>query len=172
MRSHQMARAITVFVLVAVLMVAAMPFSLHAAPPNTTISGKILDTDGVTPVRDVVIKLKNLTTNTVYESKAADAQGKYKISNVPDGEYSIMVVTSEGEFELPNRLTIMGGQPSIITVILTTAASAAASSGGTLTGGGIHSAAVLIPVIGSVLVAAFTMKEYFEKDGDGSPKLP
>ena len=33
-------------------------------------------------------------------------------------------------------------------------------------------AAILIPVLGSLFVAAFAADEYFEKDSDGSPKLP
>ena len=76
------------------------------------------------------------------------------------------------EFELPNRVVIQGGQPSAITVILTAAASAAVREGGPAPAPRRRKAALLIPVIGGIFVAAFAAAEIFEKDEDASPKLP
>lgn len=172
MISHLKTRTVSTLALALLMLGAASPLPLQAAPPETDISGRLLDEDGVSPVQDVVVRLKNRTSGQVYESKATDARGEYKIPNVPDGEYSIFVVSGAEEFELPNRLNILGGQPSSITVILTAAASQASQSGKPDEGGRSRKSAVLIPVIGSIFVAAFAASEYFEKDGDGSPKLP
>jgi hypothetical protein len=165
-------RSVSSLVLATLLIFAGAPSPVTALPPETDITGKILDADGVTPIQDVFVRLKNRAGDAIFESGPADGSGQYRISNVPDGDYSIIVITPEGEFELPNRLNIMGGQPSTVTVILTPAASWAARKDDPAGGSHRNKAAVLIPVIGSIFVAAFAAAEYFESDGDGSPKLP
>lgn len=172
MRIHGTRRQVSTIVLVSLILFTATPAPRAADVPTTNISGKVLDQDGVTPVRGVSIQLKDRSSDLIYQSDPSGDSGQYKISNVPDGDYSILVVTPEGTFELPNRLTIVGGKPSMITVILTAAASRASGGETAPEESDRRRMAVLVPIIGSVVVAAFAAREYFEKDGDGSPKLP
>ncbi len=143
-----------------------------AAEPGSNLTGTVLHQDGITPAPDVTVRLRDRTTGQEFSSRQTDSTGSYKIDGVPDGEYSIVVSTGGGEFMLPSRVTIAGGQPSSITLIMTPAASDAAGTPGAAkarTGG---KAAILIPTIGGILVAAFAADELFEKDEDASPKLP
>jgi hypothetical protein len=150
----------------------AAPSASSAAPATIQITGKVLDLDGSTPVRDVIIKVRNRTSGQEYESRPSGQNGQYRIPGVPDGEYTIVIRTGTGEFELPNRVVIQGGQPSAITVILTAAASASVREGDVMPEPRRRRVAVLIPIMGGILVSAFAAKEIFEKDGDASPKLP
>ncbi len=143
-----------------------------AAEAGADITGTVLFDDGVTPARGVSVRLRHRDSGQEYASRSSDATGRYEIHGVPDGEYVLAVSTSGGEFILPNRVVIAGGQPSAITLILTPAASQGASARGDRRARGGGKAAILIPTIGGILVAAFAADQLFEKDEDASPKLP
>lgn len=146
------------------------PLAPVMADSATNLSGTVLHNDGVTPAKNVTVRLRDPLTGQEFSSKPSDSTGKYEIEGVPDGEYTIIVSTGGGEFLLPSRVTITEGAPSTITLIMTFAASEAAGkpAGGERAG----KPEVLIPTIGGILVAAFAAKEIFEKDDDASPKLP
>ncbi|HXI03320.1 MAG TPA: carboxypeptidase-like regulatory domain-containing protein [Candidatus Saccharimonadales bacterium] len=173
MLSRNLQRSWAVLLVSLLTLVMALPAELLAdAPATTSIGGKVLDQDGVTPVGSLIVRLRNRATGDTYESKPTDTGGGYKIQDVPDGDYAIIISTGAGDFELPNSITIQGGRPSMITVILTVAASDAAHLGAPARPRRRKKAAILIPSIGAILVLAFAADEVFEKDNDASPKLP
>lgn len=66
------------------------------------IMGFIYDKDGSTPFQGAVIKFKNLTSGTVYESTKSDTLGLFKVQGVETGIYSYGVVTGAGDFNADN----------------------------------------------------------------------
>ncbi len=161
-----------VLALAAVMVFPASVTSPIAADSGTDLTGTVLHQDGISPARNVTVRLRDRTSGQEFSSRQTDATGRYEIQEVPDGEYTIVVSTGGGEFMLPSRVTIAGGQPSSITLIMTPAASEAAGSSGSGTARSGGKAAILIPTIGGILVAAFAADQLFEKDEDASPKLP
>ena len=80
---------------VAVLCAPAMAASLDSVPQHTLppgdVSGRLLESDGVTPHGNVKVTLRNAETDEEVMSTMADANGKYTLRNVPVGEYIVFI---------------------------------------------------------------------------------
>ena len=80
--------------------------ALLVVSPNLTsaeiIKGNILgflySEDGTTPVAGAVVKARNISSGTVYESSISDVYGVFKIEGVESGIYIYGVKTDSGEF--------------------------------------------------------------------------
>jgi len=62
------------------------------------IIGFVYDEDGTTPLEGAVVKVKNVSTGTIFESNKSDANGVFKIEGVENGVYLYGVLTPQGEF--------------------------------------------------------------------------
>lgn len=149
---------------------------VYAQDDVTEVSGKVLAFDGITPAPDVVVSLTDTATGSSFESKPSDVQGRYRIPNVPDGEYAISIKTVQGTFDLPTEVVIAGGQPSAITVILPEDASKALQAGIPVGGGKSQAVKwVAISTAGALLLAAILRglgDDDDEEDKDASPSVP
>lgn len=66
------------------------------------IIGFVYDEDGTTPLENAVVKVKNISTGTIYESSKSDPNGVFAIQGVETGVYLYGVLTPQGEFSSEN----------------------------------------------------------------------
>ena len=149
---------------------------LYARNGEIDISGKVLAFDGITPVPGVIVSLVGEGKGQEYRGKPSDVQGRYRISSVTDGEYTITVETDRGTFQLPTVVVISGGQPSAITVILPEDASRTLEAG-PLPGDGRAAVGrwIAIGSAGAVLLVVLLHnldEDDEEEDEDISPSAP
>ena len=62
------------------------------------IIGYVYDTDGTTPLKDAVVRIKHVSTGAVFESNKSDSLGVFKIEGVEEGIYIFSVTTAQGGF--------------------------------------------------------------------------
>jgi len=86
------------------------------AKKAVTIAGRIFDYDKSTPLHPVTVRITNVATGVPRETET-DKDGCYKFENVDDGTYAFSVyykgsdpaMTKKvvGEFQLPNKITVV-----------------------------------------------------------------
>lgn len=77
--------------------------------PKGNIIGFLYAKDGTTPLEGAVVKFKNLTSGTVFESTKSDNYGVFKVEGVEKGLYAYGVVTAEGDFNADNLIGLKVG---------------------------------------------------------------
>jgi hypothetical protein len=85
----------------------AQVYSAEASKGN--ILGFIFAEDGTTPVSGAVVKAKNVSTGSVYESSVSDINGVFKIQGIESGIYVYGVRTESGEFNSDGMIGIRVG---------------------------------------------------------------
>jgi len=78
--------------------------------------GTILDRDGKTLISGAVIKLRNVTSGSVYESSPTDAKGSFRLEGVGKGIYQYGITTSQGDFNSNELVGIIAGETTKISV--------------------------------------------------------
>ncbi len=71
---------------------------LGAEVSKGNILGFIYSEDGTTPVPGAVVKARNISTGSVYESSVSDLNGVFKIQGIKSGVYVYGVRTEAGDF--------------------------------------------------------------------------
>ena len=66
----------------------------RASLPPGDVKGTLLESDGVTPLGNVKVTLRDLKTDEEVMSAMADEKGKYVLENVAAGEYTVYVGNS------------------------------------------------------------------------------
>jgi hypothetical protein len=79
--------------------------------------GKVYDKDGTTIIEGAIVKIKNVVTGTVYESKT-DMLGTFKIEGIEEGMYAVGIVTKEGNFNVEGLIGIRADEKAIVTFAL------------------------------------------------------
>jgi hypothetical protein len=72
-------------------------FAAGAPKANGALSGFIYGEDMRTPVRNAVVKLRNVANQKEYESEPTDLEGMYKIPEIEAGSYVMGVVSVQGD---------------------------------------------------------------------------
>lgn len=80
--------------------------------------GFIYAKDGVTPVKKAVVKLKNISNGTVYESSETDQQGIFKVKDIEEGLYIAGVATQEGNYNMENLIGIRANKTAKVALAL------------------------------------------------------
>jgi hypothetical protein len=62
------------------------------------VIGFLYAKDGTTPLPGAVVKFKNLTNGTIYESTKSDSYGIFKLQGIESGVYIYGVVTEGGDY--------------------------------------------------------------------------
>ncbi|MDH7513880.1 MAG: hypothetical protein QHH14_13115 [Clostridiales bacterium] len=62
------------------------------------VIGFLYAKDGTTPLPGAIVKFKNLTSGTIYESTKSDNYGIFKLQGIESGVYVYGVVTEEGDY--------------------------------------------------------------------------
>lgn len=84
-----------------------LPHELKAREAGKgNLIGFVFEKDGTTPVEGAVVKLKNVSTGTVYESSNSDKLGIFKTEGIEEGLYIVGISTKKGEFNVVNLIGI------------------------------------------------------------------
>ncbi len=102
-----MKKTLAVF-LVGALILLTVPVAQIAAAPkgNGALAGHIYGDDMRTPVRNAVVKLRNLTTQKEYESEPTDPEGMYRIPGIEEGRYVMGVLGPSGAYNFHYSILI------------------------------------------------------------------
>ena len=79
-----------------------MPIELLAQTTEQatgTVVGFLYETDGKTPVKDGILKFKNVFTNQEFLSQPTDDKGAYKIEALPIGQYTAIATVDKKEYK-------------------------------------------------------------------------
>ena len=68
--------------------------------------GHIYTEDMRTPVRNAVVKLRNVATQKEYESEPTNLEGLYRINGIEEGRYILGVVSSGGSYNFQYSIQI------------------------------------------------------------------
>ncbi len=83
------------------------PQVLSAAPKGSgALAGNIYDEDMRTPVRNAIVKLRNLATQREYESEPTDPNGMYRIPAIEEGRYVMGVRGPSGSYNFHYSILI------------------------------------------------------------------
>jgi hypothetical protein len=80
--------------------------------------GFIYEKDGTTPVEGAVVKLKNVSTGTVYESSQSDKLGMLKSEGINEGLYVVGITTRDGNFNGVHLIGIKAAETAKVTFAL------------------------------------------------------
>ena len=91
-----------------------LSFFLYAAPSflaaqsiaKGNVVGFLYAKDGTTPLEGGIVKFKNLTNGTVFESTQSDTYGIFKVQGIESGVYTYGVISPEGDFNADNLVGI------------------------------------------------------------------
>jgi hypothetical protein len=112
-------RNILFFILAAALTTALVaPAGLAAQAGKGNLEGTVYQDDLKTPVANAVIKLKNVLTGEVFQSKPTNAQGAYSLSDLPEGRYILGITTPEGNFNFDYEVFIKNGETGKLPIAL------------------------------------------------------
>ena len=104
---------------VAVLAVPVADFAQSGPSADGVLMGYIYDQDARTPVRNVVVKLRNVSTQKEYESEPTNPLGMYSITAIEEGRYLMGVQTPNGSYNFQYSLYLKAGETAKLSVALT-----------------------------------------------------
>lgn len=89
--------------------------------PKGNIIGFVYDQDGTTPLEGAIVKVKNISTETIYESSKSDQNGVFTVKDVESGIYLYGVLTPQGEFNSENffGVKVSEGETAKLSISLT-----------------------------------------------------
>ena len=82
------------------------------------IVGYVYGPDNTSPVEGAVVKLRNLSTGSLYESMATDDQGMIELQGVDEGLYLVGISTAGGDYNIENLVGIKPGRTAKISFAL------------------------------------------------------
>ena len=92
--------------------------TLLAQARTGNLIGYVYEKDGKTPVKNAIVKIKNITTGQEFESEPTDESGAYKIMNVPVGVYLIGVIVGKEKYNINALVEIKEKETAKLSVIL------------------------------------------------------
>jgi hypothetical protein len=104
----KMRKILAVFLAGAFVLLTLPVRDLAAGAPrgNGFLTGHIYDEDMRTPVRNAVVKLRNVTTLQEYESEPTDLEGMYRIPGIEEGRYVMGVQAPSGSYNFHYSIMI------------------------------------------------------------------
>jgi len=81
-------------------------FAAGAPKANGALSGYIYNEDMRTPVRNAVVKLRNVASQKEYESEPTDLEGMYRIPGIEEGRYVMGVMSVQGDYNFHYSILI------------------------------------------------------------------
>jgi hypothetical protein len=107
------------FILIASIITFYSPQFLVAQKVDKgNLIGFVFEKDGTTPVEGAVVKLKNVSTGTVYESSQSDKLGILKTEGIEEGLYIVGISTNEGNFNVGNLIGIKAAETAKVSFAL------------------------------------------------------
>ena len=112
MREYAMIKKTISLVIAGAFLLAAQPFLWAQPGQKGSLAGYVYQSDGTTPAKGAVVKLRNLSSGAVFTSDKASELGYFKIDAVDKGLYVFGAMTDQGNF---NATDIIGIQPNTTT---------------------------------------------------------
>jgi hypothetical protein len=105
---RKMKKILAVFLAAAFVLLTLPVRDFAAAAPrgNGALVGHIYDEDMITPVRNAVVKLRNVANQKEYESEPTGPDGMYKIPAIEEGRYVMGVQVANGSYNFHYSLMI------------------------------------------------------------------
>jgi hypothetical protein len=85
-----------------------------------TVRGRVLGTEGVTPVRDALVKLSSSQVFASYNgaSTITNALGEFVFTEVPVGPYTVMAMSSAGAYGQAAGVIESAGKESVVDIVV------------------------------------------------------
>jgi len=80
--------------------------------------GYVYGPDNTSPVEGAVMKLRNLSTGSLYESMAADDEGMIRFEGIDEGLYLVGISTAKGDFNIENLVGVKSGETAAVSLAL------------------------------------------------------
>lgn len=80
--------------------------------------GFIYGEDGITPEEGAVVKARNISTGSDYESKKSDKQGLFMLEGIDEGLYVVGISSKEGDFNVQNLIGIKADETAKVSLAL------------------------------------------------------
>lgn len=107
------------FILIVSILIFYSPHYLKAQKAGKgNLIGFVFEKDGTTPVEGAVVKLKNVSTGTIYESSKSDKLGILKAEGVEEGLYIVGISAKEGNFNVGNLIGIKAAETAKVSFAL------------------------------------------------------
>ena len=91
--------------------------------------GFIYGEDGTTPEEGAVVKARNISPGSDYESKKSDKQGLFMLEGIDEGLYVVGISSKEGDFNLQNLIGIKADETAKVSLALKPQKAEAAKEG-------------------------------------------
>jgi hypothetical protein len=90
-----------------ILLTVPVPEFAQGLPKGSgALTGHIYNEDMKTPVRNAIVKLRNVNTQKEYESEPTDPDGMYRIPGIEEGRYVMGVVSVLGDYNFQYSILI------------------------------------------------------------------
>lgn len=97
-------------------------FSPHLFSGSANAQGKLIGSifqdDGTTPVEGAVLKIRNVSTGSYYESSSSDENGYFTVARVDEGLYIAGITTENKDFNIENLIGIKANETAEISIAL------------------------------------------------------
>ncbi|MCP3979786.1 MAG: carboxypeptidase regulatory-like domain-containing protein [bacterium] len=162
MSSSRIRHALACLLTVSIVSLSVMPVQ---ASTGAVFSGRVVQSDGVTPRTGAVVTLLDQKTGRTFESQPTGNSGNFRIDAAPAGGYTLLIDTSEGAFLASNNMQIAKGSNRPVALQLSSNAPNYQGSGGT-SGAAAGGSNLLGWIItgGIVVVSLFAIDELTEDD--------
>jgi hypothetical protein len=115
-----MKKPLAVFLIGAFILLTVPITKASAAPKgNGALAGHIFNEDMRTPVRNAIVKLRNVSTQKEYESEPTDLDGMYRIPGVEEGRYVMGVLGPNGSYNFHYSIMIKADALAKLSVAMT-----------------------------------------------------
>jgi len=88
------------------LTVPVRDFAMGAPKATGALAGHIFNEDMRTPIRNAVVKLRNVVSQKEYESEPTDLEGMYRIPGIEEGRYVMGVMSFRGDYNFHYSILI------------------------------------------------------------------
>ncbi len=118
MRKFSHSKSVSVLLIFSFLMFYSPHLMNGKAGGKGNLVGFVYDKDGTTPLEGAIVKLKNVSTSSIYESSKADKLGVFKIEGIDEGLYVVGISSKEGDFNVENFIGIKANETAKVTFAL------------------------------------------------------
>lgn len=80
--------------------------------------GFVYDKDGTTPLEGAIVKLKNVSTGSIYESSKTSKLGVFKLEGIDEGLYVTGISSKEGYFNVESFIGIKANETAKVSFAL------------------------------------------------------
>lgn len=109
-------RTVSYVVILSFLLLIVSPVA--SQPQGSSISGRILLSEGKTPVAGAIVKAAEIESKTIYESTPTAENGSYELSGLVEGRYDIAVQLGNGLYVVNRILSVAENESYALSLAL------------------------------------------------------